>query len=120
MISPEEEAKQRRAKQLEEQRRQKEAAEAAAAAAAKEKVAQRQWILQYAEDDSESDADDHDAEQVSRCSNSVAITATIMHTCLCIPARHTCTTYVYCHEFHAQNNIKAAVCKDRQRQHCLD
>lgn len=67
-ISPEEEAKQRRAKQLEEQARQQKAAEAAAAAAAKEKDAQRQWILQYAEDDSESDTDDHDAEQVSRCS----------------------------------------------------
>ena len=67
-ISPEEEAKQRRAKQLEEQARQQKAAEAAAAAAAKEKDAQRQWILQYAEDDSESDSDGHDAEQVSRCS----------------------------------------------------
>ena len=64
-ISPEEEARQRKAKQLEEQARQQKAAEAAAAAAAKEKDAQRQWILQYAEDDSESDSDDHNAEQVS-------------------------------------------------------
>ena len=60
-ISFEEEARQRRAKQLEEQAREQKAAEAAA----KEKVAQRQWILQYAEDDSESDSDDHDVEQVS-------------------------------------------------------
>ena len=65
IISPEEEAQQRKAKQLEEQARQQKAAEAAAAAAAKEKDAQRQWILQYAEDDSESESDDHNAEQVS-------------------------------------------------------
>lgn len=63
-ISPEEEARQRKAKQLEEKARQQKAAEAAAAAAAKEKDAQRQWILQYAEDDSESDSDGH-IEQVS-------------------------------------------------------
>ena len=60
-ISPEEEAKEREARQLEEQRRQHKAA----AAAAKEKDAQRRWILQYAEDDAESDTDDHNAEQVS-------------------------------------------------------
>ena len=41
----------------------------AAEAAAKEKVAQRQWILQYAEDDSESEPDEDDTEQVSqKCS----------------------------------------------------
>ena len=67
-ISPEEEGRQRKAKQLEEKARQQKAAEAAAAAAAKEKDAQRQWILQYAEDDSESDSDGH-FEQVS-CVNS--------------------------------------------------
>lgn len=65
IISPEEEARQRKAKQLEEQARHQKAAEADAAAAAKEKDAQRQWILQYAEDDSESESDDHNAEQVS-------------------------------------------------------
>lgn len=63
-ISPEEEARQRKVKQLEEKARQQKAVEAAAAAAAKEKDAQRQWILQYAEDDSESDSDGH-VEQVS-------------------------------------------------------
>lgn len=61
MISPEEEARQRRVKQLEQQARDKKAAEAAA----KEKDAQRQWILQYAEDDSESDSNDDQKEQVS-------------------------------------------------------
>lgn len=60
-ISPEEEARQRRAKQLEQQARDRKAAEAAA----KEKDAQRKWILQYAEDDSESDSDDGQQEQVS-------------------------------------------------------
>ena len=64
-ISPEEEARQRRARQLEAQAREKQAAEAAAAAAAKERDAQRQWILQYAEDESESDPDEPDSEQVS-------------------------------------------------------
>ena len=63
-ISPEEEARQGRAKQLEQQAREKQAAEAAEAAAAKEKDAQRQWILQYAEDDSESDIDEEQQEKV--------------------------------------------------------
>lgn len=61
MISLEEEARQRRVKQLEQQARDKKAAEAAA----KEKDAQRQWILQYAEEDSESDSYDDQKEQVS-------------------------------------------------------
>ena len=60
-IPPEEEARQRRAKQLEQQARDREAAEAAA----KEKDAQRKWILQYAEDDSESDSDEGQQEHVS-------------------------------------------------------
>lgn len=64
-ISPEEEARQRRTKQLEAQAREKQAAEAAAAAAVKERDAQRQWILQYAEDESESDPDEHASEPVS-------------------------------------------------------
>ena len=57
-ISPEEEARQRRAKQLEHEAQERKAAEAAA----KEKVAQRQWILQYAEDDSESEPDEDDTK----------------------------------------------------------
>ncbi len=64
MISLEEEARQRRVKQLEQQARDKKDAEAAA----KEKDAQRQWILQYAEDDSESDSNDDPKEQVSHTS----------------------------------------------------
>ncbi len=63
-ILPEEEARQRRLKQLEQQARDKKAAEAAA----KEKDAQRQWILQYAEEDSESDSNDDQKEQVSHTS----------------------------------------------------
>ena len=59
-VSPEEEAGRLRAKQLEQQAAEKKAAEAAA----KEKVAQRQWILQYAEDGSESDSAEDDKEEV--------------------------------------------------------
>jgi len=64
VILPEEEARQRRVKQLEQQARDKKAAEAAA----KEKDAQRQWILQYAEEESESDSNDDQKEQVSHTS----------------------------------------------------
>ena len=48
-------------KQLQQQAKAREAAQAAAKAAeaaAKEKDAQRKWILQYAEDESESEPDD--------------------------------------------------------------
>ncbi|DBA76164.1 TPA: hypothetical protein ACH3X1_009895 [Trebouxia sp. C0004] len=59
VISLEEQARQRRVKQLEQQARDRKAAEAAA----KEKDAQRQWILQYAEEDSESDPNEDQMEQ---------------------------------------------------------
>ena len=52
-------------KKLQQQAKEREAAAAAAKAAeaaVKEKDAQRKWILQYAEDDSESDPDDESSK----------------------------------------------------------
>ena len=60
-FTPEQLAEQERLKKLQQQAKEREAAAAAAKAAeaaAKEKDAQRKWILQYAEDDSESEPDD--------------------------------------------------------------
>ncbi len=82
MILPEEEARQRRVKQLEQQARDKKAAEAAA----KEKDAQRQWILQYAEEDSESDPNEDQMEQVSPCTICVlSSVCSCRHIISCMP-----------------------------------
>lgn len=66
-------AEQQRVKKLQQQAKERETAAAAAKAAAeaekaaeKEKEAQRKWILQYAEDDSESESDEDSHSRVSR------------------------------------------------------
>ena len=59
-FTPEQLAEQERVKKLQQQAKEREAAAVAAKAAeaVKEKDAQRKWILQYAEDDSESEPED--------------------------------------------------------------
>jgi len=104
VISPEEEARQRRVKQLEQQARDKKAAEAAA----KEKDAQRQWILQYAEDDSESDSNDDQKEQV--CYKS-------FHAPLCVmPCSVCCCRHIFKCMPRADNHLGQTLWRCRQRR----
>ncbi len=124
-VSPEEEARQRRAKQLEQQAQEKKVAEAAA----KEKVAQRQWILQYAEDDSESDPDEA-KEEVRYGQHALHSGISVLHAfaaCLQASAFQDCLLshfWPYTPDFRVLTEINhnvdihASMCKSAQAKAC--